>query len=529
MKKVAKNSLFFTAASSLIESGGEMHHLSKQQELYYRLLDLALIKGLSKAQSCEIGNKLIAMADHALDMRRTEEAERISEILINAPLPREYEQIGRYYQAMCAMRHGDYPESRAMLECVAEASSMPLKYRARALQALAANYHDSGKSNEALRFCLEAANTALLRHGHDLFASATSQWMVAMLKSIDGDHWGALEDIESLFPFVQMLAMDRPFYLYSYRNSLALELAEAGRIEEAQHNCRIILSSPLAHLNPEWSETAEEVDEKARRASHSLVAISSIASESAAHVNSGNLDQSSSASTTDRETDARKLAVISSSLPVQIASRRRMRNLPPDDKLSHIAKLVRDLGLCDPALYPAEEGDSPCRDQSDKAEKPGLIDIESQSDLERIITLWANHEITPEEFAAVLLTMADCKDYFRFEGVSLRMAKYAFAESDDSTRSEQEWRRKVAREIDLESIDLEKTIRLWFMGNITPDQLGSVIVQLDACTDADKRSQIIDRLVHCAFLEADKSEKMSEESWRRKIKTLIKPIVNLTA
>ncbi len=259
MKRVATNNLFFTASSSLIDFGGEIHHPSKQEGLYYHLLDLALIKGFSKAQLCDMGNKLIAMADHDLDMRQAEAAEYVSEVLINAPLPREYGQIGRYYQAMCVMRRGDYIASRAMFERLAGASIVPLKYRARALQALAANYHDSGDCRESLRFHLEAVHAASPRHGCDLFANTISQLMVAVIKSIEGDHRGALADFEALFPFVRMLAIDRPFYLYSYRNSLALELAEAGRIEEALSNCRIILSSPLAHLNPEWSETQQEI------------------------------------------------------------------------------------------------------------------------------------------------------------------------------------------------------------------------------------------------------------------------------
>ncbi len=529
MKRVAKNNLFFTAASSLIESGGEMHHSSKQGELYYRLVDLALRKGLSKAQLCDTGNKLIAMTDHALDMRQTEAAERISEILINAPLPREYEQIGQYYKAVCVMRSGDYIAPRLMLEQVAESSITPLKYRIRALNSLAGNYLYFGDLKEALNLNLEAANTASTPYGCDLFASITFQSSVAVIKSIEDDHRGALDDLESLFPFVRLLAMDRPSSLYNYRNSLALELAEAGRIEEAQHNCRIILSSPLAHLYPEWHETAEEVAQKARRASHSLVAISS-APYDAAHFNAVNhTDQSSIASETDRQSRAGALDEILSSLPVQIASRRAMRDLPADEQLSRLAKFVRDLGLCDPSLYPVEEGESPCSSPSKRQEKPDRIDIESQSDLEKIINLWANHEITPEEFAAIMLALADCKNYPLFEDVSFRMSRYTFLESDDCTKSEYEWRRKVAREIDLDSLDLEKTIRLWFMGNITPDQLGSIIVQLGDCPDANERSRIIDRLVHYAFLEATTSEAMSEEAWRRKMKAMVNPIVGATA
>lgn len=522
MKMVATNNLFFTGSSSLLEFGGEMHHLSKQGELYYHLIDLALIKGFSKAQLCDMGDKLIAMADHALDMRQTEAAERISEILVNAPLPREYRQIGRYYQAMCVMRRGDYIASRAILEQLAESPITPFKYRTRALNSLGANYFYVGDLNEYSRFNLEAACASSSRYGYDLFTSIMSLWAVAMIKSIEGDHRGALADFESLFPFVRMLAMERPFYLYSYRNSLALELAEAGRIEEAQNNCRIILSSSLAHLNPEWSETAEEVAQKARRASHSIVAISSAPSESAAHFDAAdNPDEASKASGSDR-------------LPPELC------NLAIAQKLYLLKKTGWAWGLDKEMLDRMMKStgvadiDSQCcghthhQDPSDRPHEPQQIDIESESDLEFLIRLWSNEEIDPALFAATYMALDACKDRFRCDQIVDRIARLAFLESPECSQLQKEWLSKVENLVDLQSLDdLEEKVRLWFNNEGMQAEIAAVILSWHMCKDDALRSETSRRLVRFAFLASPDSEDMSEDEWREKVKAMVKPIADL--
>lgn len=477
---------------------------------------------ITKQSLLERGGRLVSLAEDARFLRQRDVLEEISERLTILPLS-SFQGIGSYYKAFCHKWEGQTEEARALFEKVSEKGSF--SYRAKAIQSLGVTYLDKGDYDSAHRLLTEASRLACRNEYANPIAFLQSQWWLGILQSMDGDHESSLARFDGLRPLVELVASRHLSLWFEYQNSLAVELMEMGRMEEAEHASRIALASPFARVYPEWHEMARDIAAKARRASPSFVAISSLPSH-AARVASGNLDQTSEI---DPQPSAGKLAVISSGLPAPIASSRRMRNLLPDEKLSHLAKLVRDLGLCDETQDSIEECEAPCSSRSNKKEKPGLIDIESQSDLERIINLWANHEITPEEFAAVMLTLADCKDYFRFEEVSLRMVRYTFFESDDCTRSEREWRRKVAREIDLESLDLEKVIRLWFMGNITPDQLGSIIVQLDDCPDSDKRSLILDRLVHYAFLEATRSKAMSEDEWRRKMKARVKPIVGATA
>ena len=65
-----------------------------------------------------------------------------------------------------------------------------------------------------------------------------------------------------------------PAFYYDYLNSLAVELGEVGRIEEARNVCRITLASPLAAAYPNWLETSNEIEAKRAAATSSFVAVS---------------------------------------------------------------------------------------------------------------------------------------------------------------------------------------------------------------------------------------------------------------
>jgi hypothetical protein len=79
--------------------------------------------------------------------------------------------------------------------------------------------------------------------------------------------------LENVSPLVQVVARSNPFYFYTYHNELAFELAESGRLDEAQAACEVALASPYATAYPEWRETGEEIAEKRQTASTSVVFI----------------------------------------------------------------------------------------------------------------------------------------------------------------------------------------------------------------------------------------------------------------
>jgi tetratricopeptide (TPR) repeat protein len=148
-----------------------------------------------------------------------------------------------------------------------------LKFRARALQGVGACYFEKGLYDEASRFYVQATDAASRRHGNDLLTTTNAQWMMAAVRGIKGDNAGALAELEKLLPIVRLAASEHPWTLYGYVNSLAVELGEVGRIEEAQRASQFALKSAYAPLYPEWRETRDELALKSRRASASVVSV----------------------------------------------------------------------------------------------------------------------------------------------------------------------------------------------------------------------------------------------------------------
>lgn len=251
----------------------ETDNVSLNSALYQQIA-AKFIKGTYKTEALtRLANRLIAMADHALDFKQTDQAEQISHILMNAPLPTEYRNIGQYYLACCIKRRGESDAARVRLERLAESPATPLPFRARALQAVGIIHQVAGDFQEALRFYLPATDAASTRHGNDLLTTTYARWMMAAVRGISGDNAGALADLEKLLPIVRLVAPEHPWTLYGYVNSLAVELGEVGRLEEARRASQFALRSAYAPLYPEWHETRDEIAWKSRRASASVVPV----------------------------------------------------------------------------------------------------------------------------------------------------------------------------------------------------------------------------------------------------------------
>ncbi|HEY3136596.1 MAG TPA: hypothetical protein VGL29_11270 [Blastocatellia bacterium] len=94
-----------------------------------------------------------------------------------------------------------------------------------------------------------------------------------MINGLEGNHRGAVALLETLFPLACSVRASQPHLYYDYLNSLAVELCEVERLEEARNVSKVVLASPFAPAYPEWQETREEIELKARRASRWVVAI----------------------------------------------------------------------------------------------------------------------------------------------------------------------------------------------------------------------------------------------------------------
>jgi hypothetical protein len=132
--------------------------------------------------------------------------------------------------------------------------------------------YESGDLQSFSMLNLEASRVAASSDWRDPETFVNAQRNLAVLKSVDGDHRGALAHFERLFPLARALGRWRPYLYYDYLNSLAVELMETGRLEEARNASKFALASPFAGAFPQWRETSDDIELRGRRACRSVVA-----------------------------------------------------------------------------------------------------------------------------------------------------------------------------------------------------------------------------------------------------------------
>jgi len=270
METAAKVNLVLTG-SSAFERFADPQRIS--YGAFCQRLASGLVKGIHRHQALgDLGERLVVLAEHAHAFRQMDALEQVSQFLMSWPLPKQYEAIGEYYQALCIQRlgRGDADRAASLLARVTE-SAQP-KYRVRAMISLGANSRNQGDNQSALAVYNEAARFAFRNNLNDPYSVITAQRMFAVIAGEDGNHRGALALLESLFPFAHTMRSSQPHVYYDYMNSLAVELGEVGRLEEAMNVSQVVVASPFAGAYPEWRETRNEIALSGCGASRSVVA-----------------------------------------------------------------------------------------------------------------------------------------------------------------------------------------------------------------------------------------------------------------
>ena len=259
MQTAARSNLILTDFSSFypfadLQSPIETAHLNQR-------ISHALIRAINKRHSLDLlATHLIAIADRAYPFRRMDVVEQASDILLTLPLPRKFKSIAHYYKAYCIKRRGQLDEAQNIFEQVVD--EVPTEYRARGIIGLGSVAFDKGDFQSAIRLYIQASRAVIRAREFDPVAAFYTQTAFAILKSIDGNHKGALTDLESMFPLVRAVSLCYPALYYNYLNGVAVELLEIGRIEEAQNACQMMLTSPYAIAYPEMLDTWNEVQLK---------------------------------------------------------------------------------------------------------------------------------------------------------------------------------------------------------------------------------------------------------------------------
>src|SRR5262249_33940021 len=122
----------------------------------------------------------------------------------------------------------------------------------------AGTYLRAGDPKSAAYLYLEAARTS---RGVDFLSHVQACRLLAVCRSIQGDHVGALSDLNRLWAGMQSIKCAYPVEYLQYLNSVAVELGALGQISEAKGVLQIPLSSSVAPRYPGWFETKRELDE----------------------------------------------------------------------------------------------------------------------------------------------------------------------------------------------------------------------------------------------------------------------------
>jgi len=207
-----------------------------------------------------LAREINEIARRARVSRQSELCRKASAAVLHLPVSDSLRGIAEFYASLS--QRADNDEFRHALARRADGADP--SYLARVILELACTYDYEGNVPEALWYYVEATKAAT---GTDSLTAVQAAAGMTLLRSDDGDHLGALQEFKRLFPIIRSVSHTYSHVYYEYANNLAVVLSKAGRIEEARHAVRVALASPLAPRFPEWSETASEIEEAARKES----------------------------------------------------------------------------------------------------------------------------------------------------------------------------------------------------------------------------------------------------------------------
>jgi tetratricopeptide (TPR) repeat protein len=213
-----------------------------------------------------VASEAIEVARRARLIRRPELCESASALVLDVPASPSLHAVAEYYQATShRIRFADVPKSREMLTHCADYTAP--EYLPRVILEIGATYDSQGDASEAVRYYLEADRAAETK---DPLTRTQALWNVAFLRSLEGDHQGAVEQMEALFALVCSLSHVYPATYPEYLNNLAVVLCRAGLVERAERAVDAALASPFADRFPEWHETKTEIAEAAAAEPHKI-------------------------------------------------------------------------------------------------------------------------------------------------------------------------------------------------------------------------------------------------------------------
>ena len=227
---------------------GEFYHLLRQA-------DSLALDGSNEV----VARRLVALSEEALAFRRYDLLKRASDVLRSLPVTKTYKTAALYYHQLCVqdLGRGDLDRAEALLGSLIQAGGP--KYRGRALTSLGAIQKTKGDCGTAFKVYTEARRVGESDESFDLPTVLAANKMIAVLKSLDGSHNSALRQLESMLPLAKIVERQNRVVYEDYLNSLAVELAIAGRWQDARSASSLAIASPYEFAYPEWHDTYDDI------------------------------------------------------------------------------------------------------------------------------------------------------------------------------------------------------------------------------------------------------------------------------
>ncbi len=395
-----------------------------------------LLRGVLSYQ--QLGDYLIRLGDLAHTFRQYDRVREAGHMLSNLPI-RNYQAIGYYFLAVAANSkgNGDQDEAKRLFELTVDTA--PDTYKVKAILSLGALAFHRRDFDSALHFFQETIKREKLST-----ESIQAIRGISILKSIEGSHAHAVKDLESILPLIKY-APARTYF--DFLNSYAVELGEVGRMEEAENVSRITIASPFAPYYPEWQSTFSEI--KASRKRPRYVQIKAKPDQEIS-------DQETAVEIyePDIEPDTNLLMFrgrkpLYSQVPQYSCVEAAGNLFTAQQKRTIIVDVLCNLDDADLDrlfAFAIEIDDQPIRSR-----RPRQIDLESKGTLEDLMCLWANNDLDPNDYVAVLSALRDCDDNLRFKNIINEMITYIFRFTQERMQGEAMWRKRVEAKLTPES------------------------------------------------------------------------------
>jgi tetratricopeptide (TPR) repeat protein len=229
---------------------------------FYQAIVRNLIRGMLAESQIAY---LIAVLEQARSERKFEIVDALAGVLIEARISTSVQGVGLYFKGLALTNQGKLVEAHSILDRAAATAAAPFSSRALiSIGAVAALSSEPEIQRESYIRASRSTDPFTLLHAHK---------MIAVLESGDGNHRASIQQLEGMFSFARSYSAFYPHSYYDYLNSLAFEMAEVGRLDEARQVSQTVLASPLARLYPECHETRAEIELRRQRGSRSVVSI----------------------------------------------------------------------------------------------------------------------------------------------------------------------------------------------------------------------------------------------------------------